>query len=128
MAQSLAHREVGVAQFNIFADQGDVNRLARHLHAVYHAPPLAQIHPVRVKAKTFHNKLAQALFFQKQGYLVDAGYRGHGDNRLFLHVAEQGYLVTYALRDRQVAAAYYNIGLDTDTAQLVNAVLGRLGL
>ena len=50
------------------------------------------------------------------------------DHRILAHIAEQAELAPLLARDRPVGAAQEDIGLDADGAQLLDRVLGRLGL
>ena len=48
--------------------------------------------------------------------------------RDFAQIAEQRDLLAVALRDRPVAAAQQDVGLDADPEQFLGGMLGRLGL
>ena len=50
------------------------------------------------------------------------------DHRALAHIAEQAELAPLLLGDRAVGAAQQDVGLDADRAQLLDRVLGRLGL
>ena len=50
------------------------------------------------------------------------------DHRALAHVAEQRELAPLLRRDRPVGAAEQDVGLDADRAQLLDRMLGRLGL
>ncbi len=71
--------------------------------------------------------LVHALFGEHQRAFVHAGDVAGGDHGVHVHVAEQRDLLLHVLRKRLFAAAQQNIRLNTDGAQLLDAVLGRLG-
>ena len=50
------------------------------------------------------------------------------DHRALAHVAEQAELAPLLARDLAVGAAQQDVGLDADRAQLLDRMLGRLGL
>ena len=60
--------------------------------------------------------------------LVDRVGRLGRDDRLAGHVGEQGDLLADLVGDRVVGAQDDHVGLDADPAQLLDRVLGRLGL
>ena len=51
-----------------------------------------------------------------------------GDHALGRHIAEQPDLAALVVRDRMAGAAQQDVGLDADGAQLLDRMLGRLGL
>jgi hypothetical protein len=65
---------------------------------------------------------------EHERHLVDGGPVGGGDDRLGRDVAEQGDLLAHLAVERHLAAAQQHVGLDADLAQLLDAVLRRLGL
>ena len=69
-----------------------------------------------------------ALLGEHQGTFVDAGDIAGGDHGFHIDVAEQRDLFLHVLRAEALAAAQQDIGLNTDGAQLLHAVLGGLGL
>ena len=70
----------------------------------------------------------EALVVEDERDLVDARRVDGGDHGLHGHVAQVGDLALQVLRDRLVAPADDDVGLDTATAQLGHRVLRRLGL
>ena len=65
---------------------------------------------------------------QHARHLVDGVHIPHGDHSPFRHVGEQRNFGALFIRNRAIRAAQKNIRLDTDFAQLLGSVLGRLGL
>ena len=72
--------------------------------------------------------LVEHLLVQHHRDLVDRVHVPGRNHRLLLHVAEQGDLASLVLGQRPVGAAQQRVGLDADLAQLLDRVLGRLGL
>ena len=72
--------------------------------------------------------LVHALLGEHQRAFVHAGDVAGGDHGVHIHVAEQRDFFLHVLRKSALAAAQQNIGLNTDGAQLLDAVLGGLGL
>ena len=66
------------------------------------------------------------LFFQQLWHLVNAFCRQILDDRFFVHIAEHGQLGDHVLGHGMFAAAHQNIRCNTDAAQFLDAVLGRL--
>ncbi len=65
---------------------------------------------------------------KQQGNLVDVVHILGGDNRLGLHVAEQGDLGLDILAQHLFGATQKDIRLNADGAQFLDAVLGGFGL
>ena len=59
---------------------------------------------------------------------VDTVHIHRRDDRAFVHIGEQGHLAALGRRQGAVGTAQENIRLDTDGAQFLYRVLGRLGL
>src|SRR5262249_45476080 len=60
--------------------------------------------------------------------LVDELHVERRDDRLLFHVAEERDLLLHVLRNRTLAPAKKNVGLNADLPQLLDRVLRRLGL
>ena len=71
---------------------------------------------------------AEAGVFEEGGNLVDGIDGGDGNDGLDGDVAKEGNLGLEAVGDGKVAAAEDDVGLDADAAELLDAVLGGLGL
>ena len=61
-------------------------------------------------------------------HVVDRADVARLDHRALAHVAEQAELAPLLARDFAVRAAQQDVGLDADRAQLLDRMLGRLGL
>ena len=61
-------------------------------------------------------------------HIIDRGHIARLNHRCLPHVAEQRKLAPLLLRDRPVGAHQQDVGGDADRAQLLDGVLGRLGL
>ena len=78
--------------------------------------------------KHLHNELPQARLLKNEGSLIDYRQGEQGHHGPPIDIAEKGDLVPDLVGDGLIAAAYNNIWLDADAPELVNAVLGGLGL
>ncbi len=129
--QRLVQALVGVLHLDVLADHADAARgaagaLIRRTissHAVEVGGPAAQAqHP--------HDALVEPLVVEGERHLVDRVHVAGGDHRVLLDVAEQRDLRLGRRRERVVLvrAAQEHVGLDPDGPQLLDRVLGRLGL
>ena len=81
-----------------------------------------------VDAQHFAHHVVEAFVVEDQRQLVDRLDVLRGDDRVLVDVAEERDLAALILRDRPVAAAEQDVGLDADRPQLADAVLRRLRL
>ena len=70
----------------------------------------------------------EAFRVQHAGDLVDRIGVERRNHRLGRDVGEERDLAAVAVGQRAIGAAQHDVGLDTDLAQLLDRVLGRLGL
>ncbi len=101
---------------------------ARIGHAFQHGGPAGEVARRGVDAEVVEYDLVHAFGREHNRALVDALDVLGGDDGVDIDVAEEGDLLLHLLRDEMFAAADQDIGLDTDGAQLLDGVLGRLGL
>ena len=126
--QRLGHREVGVGQVDVLADEADAHRsvaastrATRPRHSVEVGLVLVEVqHPAHV--------VVEALVVEHERDLVERRRRRRGDDALLGHVAELADLLLEPRRDRPVGAAHDRVGLDAPAAQLGDRVLRGLGL
>src|SRR3546814_332491 len=96
-----------------------------------HGQPLGQVGRHRgavVQAQALGHHLVQALGVQPHRDLVDVVQVHDRDHGLFRDVGERGDLAPLAVGQRLLAAAQQHVGLDADRTQLLDRVLGGLGL
>ena len=130
VAQRLGDREVGVGQLDVLAHQGDLELRLGPLDAVHQGPPGGQVGRLGggPEAQLADDEVAQPLGLQEQRHLVDRGGRLGRDDAFLGHVAEEGDLLAHLVADRLVRAQDDDVRLDADAAQLLDRVLGGLGL
>ena len=75
-----------------------------------------------------NNEVVQPAIVELERNLVDRLRRGRRDDRFDRNVAEQRDLLAQVVRHVLVGAGDDHVGLDADAAQLLDRVLGRLGL
>ena len=81
-----------------------------------------------VQLEMLRHHLAEAGGLEHERHLVDRFHVRHRHDGFPRHVGEQGDLLLQVVVDRQLGAADDRVGLDTDRAQRLHRVLGRLGL
>ena len=129
MVEGLANRAIGVGELNVLADNGYGHRFLGLLNTVNHFCPTIEVGvPGSIEVELVDEELAYALFLEDEGHLVNGVDGGGGDDGAGFDIAEEGYLVLYLLGDGEVAAAENDVGLEADAAQLLDTVLGGLGL
>ena len=65
---------------------------------------------------------------QGNRHFIDIVHVADGDHRLLTNVAEQGDLPLHITGDLAIAATQQDVGLNTNLAQFLDRMLGRLGL
>src|SRR5579864_1245850 len=119
---------VGILVLDVLADQADGNFVGGILHAVEHLAPAAQLARTGFEAKAPQDDFVNAFAGKYQRHFIDRFHVARGDDRLGVHVAEQGDFFLDVLGKKTLGAAQQDVGLDTDGAQLLHAVLRWLGL
>ena len=128
MDEGFLERLVGVFVFDVFADDADEHLVAGIVGTVDEGLPLAHVGVFGVDVEIFEDELIDSLLGEGQGTFVDAGDVAGGDDGALLDVAEEGDLALHLLRQEAVGAAEEDVGLDSDGEQLLDGVLGGLGL
>ena len=128
MAHGLDQRLVGVQQLHVLADHGDGDFLLRVQLGIDHALPLGEIGRLALQAETLDDDVVQALGVQHGRNAVDGVDVFQTDHRTLFHVGEQGDLAPRGQVDLMVGTADQHVRLHTDGAQLLDRMLGRLGL
>ena len=126
--ERLVHREVGVVQLHVLADERDLDDLAAIDDQIGEVLPLAEHGGRRVEAEPLADELVEALALEELGDQVDVGHVGRADHRLGVDVGEQRDLLADVVREHVARAADDDVRVDTDAAQLVDRVLGGLRL
>ena len=128
--ERLGDREVGVGQLDVLADQGDLERRLGRLDPLdQRAPPVQVGHGIGIaQAQVADQPAPEAERLELERHLVDRLGGGRRDDRLHVDVGEQRDLLADLVGDLAVGAEHDAVGLDADAAQLLDRVLGRLGL
>ncbi len=125
----LDHRQVGVGQGHVLADDPDAHRLLGGLDLGDQGLPLAQVgcaHVLELEHVADHG--VEPLLVQDERDLVDVAGVGGVDHPVGVHVAQAADLVLQVLGDRSLGPHDDGVGLDAPAAQLGDRVLGGLGL
>ena len=128
MGERLDQRLVGVLEAGVLADDGDRHRAFRVADALVDQAPGREIGRRRRLDPDAENLGVEPGRVIGLGHRIDVVDVERLDHRALAHVAEQAELAPLLLRDRAVGAAQQDVGLDADRAQLLDRVLGRLGL
>ena len=129
MDQRLVERFVGVLEAGIFADHGDIHLAVGIGDGLGDLPPALEIRLGRVRDAEGGEHLAVEPFgVIGDRHLVDRGDVERLDHSFGPDIAEERDLAPLVARQRPLAAAEQHVGLDADRAQLLDRVLGRLGL
>jgi len=79
------------------------------------------------KAEASDNDVGEALTFQHKGDLIEQAGGEVRDSVFDGDIAEEGNFLEDIPRDRLIAAAHNDIGLNTEAEQFLSGVLGRFG-
>ncbi len=126
--QGLVQALVRFLQIDVLADDGDYRLLGGVGDLVEQFLPGLQPRRAGPDIEQFQDLVVQALLVKAQGHLVDVLHVLGGDHLVGAHVAEQGDLGLQFLGERHLGTAEQDVGLDADGAQLLDRVLGGLGL
>ena len=89
--------------------------------------PALQLGRRGVQAQFVADQAVQTLLVQHARHFVDGVHVPHGDHAPLRHVREQRYFFALFVGNAAVSTAQQHVGLNTDLAQLLGRVLGRLG-
>ena len=128
VAQRLGHGQVGVVQAHILAHQRDAHGFGAIVDAVEHLVPLGHVGRGRVDGKLAAHNVGEVVLLQHDGRLIEAGHGQVLDHAVGLDVAEQRNLIADVLIDGLVRAGDDDVGEYAHGAQLLDGVLGGLGL
>src|SRR5665648_913460 len=129
MDQRFVQGFVGVLEPGVFADDGHGHLAVRLGDGLGDLLPHAQIGLRRIGDAESGEQLAvEPLPVIGDRHVVDAGDVESLDDRFGAHIAEQRDLAALVAWQRPVGAAQQHVGLDADGAQLLDRMLGRLGL
>ena len=128
MHERLMQRQIGVADLHVLADHRNVDLAIRIRLGAHHLAPLGEIRRRHLEAQLVHHDVIQLLLAIQQRDLVDVIRIDRGNDRTFFDVGEQRDLAALLFRQRMFAPAQQDVRLNTDAAQLLHGVLGRLRL
>ena len=130
MLDTFRNRNIRIAVCDILSDNRDSQARAScgALDTSDDIRPGFEVRRAVAQAELRHHAMGEALFLEAQRHFVDRLRVACLDYRFLVDIAEEGDLLLHLGIERKFRAADQNIGLDTDFAQLDDAVLGRLGL
>ncbi len=130
VAEGLGDAQVRIRQLDVLADQTDLQDGLRHLDTLDERPPAGQIrfHLRVAERQLAHDETAKTGLLEHERDFVDRVGGLARDDRLGRDVREEGDLLADLVAHRVVGAQDDDIGLDADATQLLDRVLGRLGL
>src|SRR5262249_41487839 len=129
VGERLDQRLIGVLEPGIFADDGNRHIAFRIANALVDEPPPREVRlAFWLDAERHQHFAIKPRLVIGFGHRVDIVHVARFDYRARAYIAEQRELCPFALRNRPVGPAQQDVGLDANRAQLLDRVLGRLGL
>ena len=112
----------------IFSHEADGDVLSRALDLLHHGGPLAHIRLFAGKPQPAADNVGKSRLFQHQRRFIQAGEGAVFNDALRRHIAEQGDLLKDGGFQRFVTAQHNDVRVDAHALQLLDGVLGGLGL
>src|SRR5207302_11279801 len=128
MGHRFGERFVAVREVRVLANDRDVDLALGPADAVNDRVPAGQIGLARLKPEMGADFAVKAFGMIGAGNRVDRVDIDRRDDARLAQIAEQRDLLAGAVRDRALAAAQQDIGLDAKPQELFRRMLGRLGL
>ncbi len=129
MDERLVERLVGVPEARVLADHGHVHLAVGIGDGLGDLPPALEVRLRHIGDAEGGQHLAVETFgVIGDRHVVDARHVECLDHGFGAHVAEERDLAPLVLRQRPVGAAEQHVGLDADGSELLDRMLGRLGL
>ena len=125
--ERLHHREVGVTEKHVLADNRDIHRLRCRMHTVHERRPLRKIGGGD-DLQVVRQEAVQSLLVQHERDLVDGWDVGGTDHATDRYVAEQRDLLLQVAADRTIGTADDGVRLQAERSKLLDRVLRRLRL
>jgi hypothetical protein len=126
--QGLADADVGVRELGVLADDGDLDLGPCLANPADELLPVGQVRLGGGQVELAGDELPEPGSLEEERDLVDAPRGSQRDDGVDVDIGEQADLVEDVVLDRLVGAEDDDVRLDTDAAQLLDRVLGRLGL
>ena len=125
VGEGFGYREVGVVEFDVFADEGDFYCFVGFFAAGEHVGPFAEVGFV-LDAEAFADDVTETFFFEEHRDFVDAVGGEVLDYALFFDVAEECEFLLHFFGELHFGAADEDVGLDSYREEFLDAVLGGL--
>ena len=126
--QCLCNRKVCVVQLDVLADQRDFHMVLAGCDALEHFLPLGHIALACADGQLTADDVGQMALLEHHRCLIQNRQGAVFDYAVLRYGAEHGNLALDIVIHRLVNAGYDDVRRDAQTAQLLNRVLGRLGL
>ncbi len=128
MTQRLGHREVGVGELDVLADDRHRDLAIGAFGALDRLAPIGQLRRRSLDREVVEDEVVDALIGEHERHLVDVVHISRARHGVHRQAREQRDLLADLLRKRTLRAAHQHVRGDTDAPQLVDRVLRRLGL
>ena len=128
VGQGLGQGLVGLGEIHVLADHAHRDLADGLVEAVQDPLPLVQVRRRGLQAELGHHQVIQSLGVQQHGDAVDVVGVDAGDDGVLRHIGEEGDLAPLRLGDVLLRPTHQDVGLDADGPQLLDRVLGGLGL
>ncbi len=128
MGQGLGEGFVGLGEVGVLAHHAHRHLVLGPVEALEYLLPLAHVRRRCCESELPHHQVVEPLGVQQEGNPVDVVRVHGGDDRRLRDIGKERDL--FALRRRQVALgpAQQDVRLNADGAQLLDRMLGGLGL
>ncbi|GBC80823.1 hypothetical protein HRbin09_02073 [bacterium HR09] len=128
MDERLVQGLVAVHEVHVFAHDANAHPVARVLELVHNLLPLGEVPRPWWQLEHFQEDVVQVFGGKAQRHFVNGFHGAGGDDRAFLHVAEERDLSPHFLGKVAIHAANQDVRLNTDGPQLLHRMLGGFGL
>ena len=127
--EGLIHRHVCVMQLHVLAHKSNLHRATRGQQAVDKVAPVVELERAgQVEAQAVAHNAVEALRLHHERHHVDIGGILGRDDGLGWDTSVERDLLANVAAKRTIRSQHQDVGLDTNASQLVDRMLGRLGL
>src|SRR5665213_415742 len=128
VSERFIERLIAVFVFHVFAHDGDGDFVFGVVAAINEIFPTAEVRVRRVPVKVLEDESVEAFVGKTKRNFVDGRYGGGANDGALFNVAEGSNFLLHFAAQRAIRTAKQDVGLDSDGEQLLDRMLGGLGL